>query len=349
MTVAPNTTAREEPRAAQPRQLIVTVYGLYARAQGGWMSVASLVSLLADLGVDEPAVRSSISRLKRREILCARRQGGAAGYELSPAAEAILAEGDHRIFRTERARLADGWLLAVFSVPEAERHKRHVLRSQLARLGFGTAAPGVWIAPAYLYEATGDMLARLGLSGYADLFRADHLAATGLAGGDLAAKVRQWWDLDQTERLARDFVTAWEPVLRAWSRRRPRHTRGRRSPATSGSSPTGAGSPTSTRGCPRNCSRPAGPAPGRPRCSSRSSRGWPTPPAQHVASVQAPGRAAGEGLTDTSLGRSRSQGRWTPPGQPRPVPSAPVTAMPCTSTSASASHRRCTPIAAMAG
>ncbi len=220
MTVAPNTTAREEPRAAQPRQLIVTVYGLYARAQGGWMSVASLVSLLADLGVDEPAVRSSISRLKRREILCARRQGGAAGYELSPAAEAILAEGDHRIFRTERARLADGWLLAVFSVPEAERHKRHVLRSQLARLGFGTAAPGVWIAPAYLYEATADMLARLGLSGYADLFRADHLAAAGLAGGDLAAKVHQWWDLDQTERLARDFVTAWEPVLSAWSRRR---------------------------------------------------------------------------------------------------------------------------------
>ena len=227
VTVAPNTTARtgvtarEEPRAAQPRQLIVTVYGLYSRAQGGWMSVASLVSLLADLGVDEPAVRSSISRLKRREILRASRQDGAAGYELSPAAQAILAEGDHRIFRTERARLADGWLLAVFSVPEAERHKRHVLRSQLARLGFGTAAPGVWIAPAYLYEATADMLARLGLSGYADLFRADHLSARDLAGGDLSGKVRQWWDLDQTERLAREFVTAYEPVLQSWSRRRP--------------------------------------------------------------------------------------------------------------------------------
>jgi phenylacetic acid degradation operon negative regulatory protein len=224
MTAAPNATAGEEPRAAQPRHLIVTVYGLYARAEGGWMSVASLVSLLADLGVDEPAVRSSISRLKRREILHARRRAGAAGYELSPTAQAILAEGDHRIFRRQRARLADGWLLAVFSVPEAERHKRHVLRSQLARLGFGTAAPGVWIAPAYLHEATADMLARLGLSGYADLFRADHLAARGLAGGDLAAKVRQWWDLDQTERLARDFVAAYEPVLRGWSRRRaPAH------------------------------------------------------------------------------------------------------------------------------
>jgi phenylacetic acid degradation operon negative regulatory protein len=238
MTAAPNATAqeaaqlqggpptREEPRTAQPRQLIVTVYGLYARAQGGWMSVAALISLLADLGVDEPAVRSSISRLKRREILHARRRAGAAGYELSPAAQAILAEGDHRIFRKERARLADGWLLAVFSVPEPERSKRHVLRSQLARLGFGTAAPGVWIAPAYLYEATADMLARLGLSGYADLFRADHLAARGLAGGDLAAKVRRWWDLDQTERLAQDFVTAYEPVLRSWSHRgAPAHAR----------------------------------------------------------------------------------------------------------------------------
>lgn len=226
VTVAPNTTAREEPRAAQPRQLIVTVYGLYARAEGGWMSVAALISLLADLGVDEPAVRSSISRLKRREILHARRRAGSAGYELSQTAQAILAEGDHRIFRKERARLADGWLLAVFSVPESERSKRHVLRSQLARLGFGTAAPGVWIAPAYLHEATADMLARLGLSGYADLFRADHLAARGLAGGDLAAKVRRWWDLDRTERLAHDFVTAYEPVLRSWSHRQaPAHAR----------------------------------------------------------------------------------------------------------------------------
>ena len=202
-------------RGAQPRQLIVTVYGLYSRDAGGWMSVASLVSLLGDLGVDEPAVRSSISRLKRRGILVARRAGGAAGYELSEGAQAILREGDHRIFRRERARLGDGWLLAVFSVPEAERHQRHVLRSELSRLGFGTAAPGVWIAPGYLHEATADMLARLGLTGYADLFRADHLAF-----GDLAAKVRQWWDLDRTESLACDFVTAYEPMLRGWAGRR---------------------------------------------------------------------------------------------------------------------------------
>jgi phenylacetic acid degradation operon negative regulatory protein len=202
------------PRGAQPRQLIVTVYGLYSRAEGGWMSIASLISLLTDLGVDEPAVRSSISRLKRRGILHASRRGGAAGYALSDEALAILREGDRRIFRRERARLDDGWLLAVFSVPEARRQQRHVLRSQLARLGFGTAAPGVWIAPAHLHGATADMLRRLGLDTYADLFRADHVAF-----GDLAGKVRQWWDLDELERLYGQFLEANGPLLHRWRSR----------------------------------------------------------------------------------------------------------------------------------
>lgn len=204
----------------QPRHLIVTVYGLYARSDGGWLSVASLIELLADLGVDEPAVRSSISRLKRRGILNARRHEGAAGYELSGEARAILREGDERIFQRRRGSPADGWMLAVFSVPESERHRRHVLRSQLTRLGFGTAAPGVWIAPAHLYDATADALRRLGLDTYADLFRGEHLAF-----GDLTAKVRQWWDLDELERLYGEFIEAHAPVLRRWKRSGTPHER----------------------------------------------------------------------------------------------------------------------------
>ncbi len=198
---------------ARPRHLIVTAYGLYARSDGGWLSVASLIRLLADLGVDEPAVRSAISRLKRRGILTARRHEGQAGYELSAEALAILREGDARIFRRQRATLADGWLLAVFSVPESERHRRHVLRSELTRLGFGMAAPGVWIVPAHPQDTTADVLRRLGLDAYADLFRADHLAF-----GDLAAKVRQWWDLDELQRQYQRFVHVHQPALKRWQR-----------------------------------------------------------------------------------------------------------------------------------
>ena len=101
-------------------------------------------------------------------------------------------------------------MLAVFSVPESERHRRHVLRSELTRLGFGMVAPGVWIVPAHPQDTTAETLRRLELDAYADLFRADHLAF-----GDPAAKVRQWWDLDQLERHYESFIRAHEPALRA--------------------------------------------------------------------------------------------------------------------------------------
>ena len=201
--------------ALQPRALIVTIYGLYAREEGGWVSVATLIKLLATLGVDEPAVRSSISRLKRRGILEALRVDGVAGYGLSARAREILDEGDRRIFDRPQARTEDGWLLAVFSVPESERRQRHVLRSRLAWLGFGTVSAGVWIAPAHVADETRDVLLRHRLTAYVDLFRADQVAF-----GALREKVQQWWDLDEVQDLYADFIAVHAPLLAAWRRRR---------------------------------------------------------------------------------------------------------------------------------
>jgi len=204
-----------EARSRQPRALIVTIYGLYAREAGGWLSVASLIRLMTELDVEEPAVRSSISRLKRRGILEPQRVGGVAGYALSERAREILDEGDRRIFERPRASVSDGWLLAVFSVPESERQKRHMLRSRLTWLGFGTAASGVWIAPAHLYDETRDVLERYDLAPYVDLFRSDYLAF-----GDVAEQVRRWWDLESLQRLYDEFLDAYTPVLAWWRRRR---------------------------------------------------------------------------------------------------------------------------------
>ncbi|MFJ3901348.1 PaaX family transcriptional regulator C-terminal domain-containing protein [Streptomyces sp. NPDC090025] len=197
-----------------PRSLIVSLYGAYGRLpDDAPFPVAELIRLLGVLAVDAPSVRSSVSRLKRRGLLLPRRTAdGAAGYALSDDARMLLDDGDRRIYARAEPALAEGWVLAVFSVPEAERHKRHLLRSRLARLGFGTAAPGVWIAPARLYEETRHTLERLDLAGYVDLFRGDHLgfAAT-------AEAVSRWWDLPSIAKLHEEFLDAQEPVLRAWS------------------------------------------------------------------------------------------------------------------------------------
>jgi phenylacetic acid degradation operon negative regulatory protein len=196
---------------AKPRALIVTIYGLYARDAAGWFSISALIKLMAELGVDEPAVRSSISRLKIRGLLESRRVNGAAGYGLSAGGQKILADGDRRIFRRPSASADDGWLLAVFSVPEHERARRHALRSRLAWLGFGTVSAGVWIAPAQLADETRDVLAADGLIAYVSLFTAGNLAY-----GDVGHKLGEWWDLDRLEQLYQAFIDVAEPVLARW-------------------------------------------------------------------------------------------------------------------------------------
>ncbi len=189
----------------------MTIYGLYAREVGGWLSVSALIRLMAALGVEESAVRSAISRLKRRGILESERVDGRAGYALSPHAREILDAGDRRIFRRRRATLDEGWILAVFSVPESERRRRHTLRSRLAWLGFGSVGPGVWIAPAHLHTEARDVLLREQLAEYVDLFEASYLGFS-----PAAEQVASWWDLDGLDALYQQFVTDYAPVLATW-------------------------------------------------------------------------------------------------------------------------------------
>lgn len=214
-----------------PRHLILSLFGLYARGGGHWLSVRSLIALMADLEVDAAATRSSVSRLKKRGVLEPAKTDGQVGYRLSASALAVLREGDARIWSRPRASVGDGWLVVVFSVPEAERGKRHELRSLLTRLGFGTAAPGVWIAPGTAYDETLAALDRAGLTSYTELFRGGYLGS-----GPAAVRVGEWWDLPAIAALYDEFVadhraltrlkdpeparafTAYVPMLTAWRR-----------------------------------------------------------------------------------------------------------------------------------
>ncbi|MEV7357156.1 PaaX family transcriptional regulator C-terminal domain-containing protein [Kitasatospora sp. NPDC091276] len=201
----------------RPSSLIHTVYGEFVRRLGGWISIADLIALMAELDVDGPAVRSAISRLKKARTLFQERRDG-TGYRLAPAMGPVFEEGDRRIFHSlEPAELADGWVVAVFSVPESERAHRHQLRSRLSWLGFGNAAPGVWLAPARLLPDARRLLERLGLSAYVHLF----LSAEYAGFAELRTAVAGWWDFPAIEAQYAAFDDAWRPVA-AELRGRPR-------------------------------------------------------------------------------------------------------------------------------
>ncbi|MCA4131714.1 PaaX family transcriptional regulator C-terminal domain-containing protein [Arthrobacter sp. M4] len=193
------------------QHLIVTVYGLYARNHDGTFAVADLIQLLGDLGVESAGVRSSVSRLKKRGVLVSLKRGGSAAYKLSPELEDVFSAGDERIFAPRRAQKGDQWLLASFSVPEAQRHLRHKLRTILTRVGCGQVSPGLWIAPGNLAHEVQQQLERAGLMDYVDLFKATHLTED-----QIHDKVGQWWDLPSLEALYTDFLDRHQPVLQRW-------------------------------------------------------------------------------------------------------------------------------------
>jgi phenylacetic acid degradation operon negative regulatory protein len=210
------TPAGPPPAPQSPRALIFTVLGLYLRELGGWISVSRLIELMGHVGLEPQAVRSAVSRLKKRGLLVGERRDGIAGYALSEYAESVLAEGDRRIFKREEPQEAD-WVLAVFSVPESERDKRHALRSRLSWLGFATISSGTWIAPAHVADDARLVLARDGLDRFVELFHADHLGF-----GDVTSLVGKWWDLPAIDARYRAFVAEHERLLSRWrSRRRP--------------------------------------------------------------------------------------------------------------------------------
>ena len=207
---------RDEP-LARPRSLILYVYGGFVRRLGGWISVASLVRLLGDLGVEPPTVRAALMRMKRIGLLTSSRRLGAGGYALTQEAWRILDEGDRRILASRQAaRLGDGWVLAVFSIPEARRDERHRLRSRLVWLGFGTVAPGAWIAPRRQLVEVRSELTALALNGYVELFE---VAAQDLP--EARRLVRRAWDLERLAGLYEGFTAKWEPVLETWAAATP--------------------------------------------------------------------------------------------------------------------------------
>lgn len=188
-----------QPTAPRRQHLIVTVFGLYRDLRGA-IPIAILIRMLGELGVEPAGVRSSVSRLKKRQILVSTQLDGTAAYALAPQLGEVFTEGDRRIFG-RHSEASDEWLLATFTVPESQRNLRHRIRVVLGRWGFGSVAPGLWIAPVGVAAAVRSRLARDQLDGYVEFFTARY--------GDpelLRAKVAGWWDLDSLELQYREFV-----------------------------------------------------------------------------------------------------------------------------------------------
>lgn len=197
----PALSRRRELAGGSARSLLMTVLGEFALPAAAPVWTATLVDVLAMLGVEEKSARQALARTAGEGWLESERVGRRVRWHLTPQGRRLLETGAARIysFGTGGAEWDGTWLLVLVSVPESMRELRHRLRTRLTWAGFGTPSPGVWVSP----RADADADAARILSDLA-------LPTTGMSFvgrygsvGEQAGLVAAAWDLaDLAERYA---------------------------------------------------------------------------------------------------------------------------------------------------
>jgi phenylacetic acid degradation operon negative regulatory protein len=174
------------------RSALFDVYGDHLRSRGGVAPVASLLRLLAPLGIAAPAVRTAVSRMVRQGWLTPARVAGAQGYALTGRATRRLDDAAARVYRTRDDTWDGTWHLLVVT-PPGTRSARDRVRAGLSFLGYGPLDDTSWVSPR-AHPEVDQLLASEGAR--AERFTARH-------DGDSGALISRAWDL---ESLARSYL-----------------------------------------------------------------------------------------------------------------------------------------------
>ncbi|MFC6084217.1 PaaX family transcriptional regulator [Sphaerisporangium aureirubrum] len=191
--------------SVRPQSLMFSFLGLYVLGRDVAVYSGSVIDVFARLGVSEEAVRSTLARMVKRNLLARHRRGRRVYFGLTPHAAEILADGRRRVWETGAVNRGwDGtWTLVGFSLPDSRRSTRHDLRSRLVWGGFGLLQSGLWIAPGER-DVTG-ILASLELGDHVTVLTARAFKPTEAA--DLVSKA---FDIEQIARRYRAFLAQWD-------------------------------------------------------------------------------------------------------------------------------------------
>ncbi|MEU1102494.1 PaaX family transcriptional regulator C-terminal domain-containing protein [Streptomyces tibetensis] len=194
----------EEP--LRPQSLMLTFLGDQVLGRDVCVYSGSVIDVFARAGIGEQATRSTLSRMAGRDLLRRQREGRRMYFGLTDRSEAVLRDGEQRIWRTGAVnRRWDGtWTLLGFSLPESWQRQRHDLRSRLTWSGFGPLFNGLWIAPGEVDVSA--LVAELGLSAHVKVFRAH--ADTGT---DIGRMIEETWELSDLAGRYAGFVRRWQP------------------------------------------------------------------------------------------------------------------------------------------
>ncbi len=193
---------------------LFNLFGDCILPQGDRLWTNDLLFLLDLLGVGERAARTTLSRMKQQGWFETRRAGRQSQYVLTPRGQAILAEGDRRIFEEPLRHWDERWRLVVYSLPEEKRKLRNAFRKKLVWLGFGNLVPGTWVSPHDRQAELGAITRALNIAAHVTLLTADTADSEDI--------VARCWDIPALEADYRRFQARYQGPFEALAAGRSR-------------------------------------------------------------------------------------------------------------------------------
>ncbi len=193
--------------------LITTVFGDAIAPRGGSLWLGSLIRVMADFGISERLVRTSVFRLASDGWLESQQVGRRAYYSLTEDGRERFRAATHRIYRPPSDNWDGYWtLLLLFNLaPE----QRDTARRELGWLGFGAVSKNLLAHPAPDADDLQATLKRLRIS-------ADAVVITGhtVHSDDAMRRLaHESWNLDDIDRRYAAFVNRFDPVRQSARRK----------------------------------------------------------------------------------------------------------------------------------
>jgi len=201
--------------AFKPKSALLTLYGDYGvRRARGEIGIGCLIELLGNFGLSEQAIRSSVSRMCRANLLEVRHVNNKSYYSLTKDGFGLLESGEQRIFDRKTNHWDGNWSIVVYSIPEEKREIRNEFRRELGWLGYGALCDATWISPNNLTFEVEKVAKRLRIKENVQVFNAKHLGLT-----DSHNIVAKCWDLKRLQKNYADFINKYQPKLEDYKSR----------------------------------------------------------------------------------------------------------------------------------
>ncbi|HEC09880.1 MAG TPA: phenylacetic acid degradation operon negative regulatory protein PaaX [Acidimicrobiales bacterium] len=191
------------------RSLLITIFGDSIMPRGGSVWLGSLISLAAELGVNERLVRTTMNRLSVDGWFETEQRGRRSYYRPTPGARADFEAAEQRIYHRPVEDWNGSWTLVMVGTEELPAGERADLRRRLGWSGFRAVAPNVMGHPTVPPGVVGQILSEHRVESLVPVVEGV-LSGVGADARDL---VRRAFSLDGLEEGYAEFIS----TARRWA------------------------------------------------------------------------------------------------------------------------------------